>query len=180
MLEQIKSSLARLLGTEEDPRERLRPLWHRTVELARMKHWYANCGVADSVSGRFDMICAVLSVVMIRLEASEMRAESALLAELFVEDMDGQLREFGVNDVVVGKRVGKLMSTLGGRIGAIRAALNDRDQARLVEAMQRNITFSGEGDPQGLAGQLLSLHDTLAQLSDEALIASEFELAEPV
>ena len=78
----------------------------RVVELAREPSYYTDCKVADSVAGRFDLITAILCVVMVRVEASEMRAESALLAELFVEDMDGQLREFGVNDVVVGKRVG--------------------------------------------------------------------------
>jgi cytochrome b pre-mRNA-processing protein 3 len=179
MLEQIKTKLARLLGTEEDPRERLRPLWHRTVELARMKHWYSSCHVADSVSGRFDMICAVLSVIMVRLESSELRSESALLAELFVEDMDGQLREFGVNDVVVGKRVGKLMGTLGGRLGAIRSALAGRDEAKLTEAMQRNITYSDEASPQCVARHILALHEALAKAGDEALIAADFALAEP-
>ncbi len=178
MLEQIKSSLSRLLGTEEDPRESLRPLWHRTVELARLKHWYANCHVEDSVSGRFDMICAVLSVVMVRLEASELRAESSLLAELFVEDMDGQLREFGVNDVVVGKRVGKLMSTLGGRLGAIRSVLNQHDEAKLADAMERNITYTDDGSSQCVAEKLLGLHDALAKVSGEALIAADFELVE--
>lgn len=179
MLKQIKSSLARLLGTESDPREKLRPLWHRTVELARMKHWYASCHVADSVSGRFDMICAVLSVVMVRLEASELRGESALLAELFVEDLDGQLREFGVNDVVVGKRMGKLMSTLGGRLGAIRAALNGRDEVKLADAMERNITYSDEASPECVAKQILALHDALANVSNDELVAADFTLAEP-
>lgn len=179
MLKQIKSSLARLLGTERDPREKLRPLWHRTVELARMKHWYASCHVADSVSGRFDMICAVLSVVMVRLEASELRGESALLAELFVEDLDGQLREFGVNDVVVGKRMGKLMSTLGGRLGAIRAALNGRDEVKLADAMERNITYSDEASPECVAKQILALHDALANVSNDELVAADFTLAEP-
>jgi cytochrome b pre-mRNA-processing protein 3 len=178
MLEQIKSSLARLLGTERDPREQLRPLWHRTVEMARMKSWYADCHVADSVSGRFDMICAILSMVMVRLEASELRAESALLAELFVEDMDGQLREFGVNDVVVGKRVGKLMSTLGGRLGAIRSALVGRDEARLIEAMDRNVTYTDGGSPQCVASRLLTLHDALARIGDLNLVAGTFELEE--
>ena len=91
------SFFSRLLGTAPDPRESVRPLWHRVIELARDPGYYTECKVADSIAGRFDLITAVLSVVMVRVEASEMRAESALLAELFVEDMDGQLREFGVN-----------------------------------------------------------------------------------
>lgn len=135
------SFLSRLLGTAPDPREAVRPLWHRVIELAREPVYYTEARVADSVAGRFDMICIVLSAVMVRLEASDLRAESALLAELFVEDMDGQLREFGVNDVVVGKRIGKLMSVLGGRLGAYRGALNAGDLERLTAAIARNVTL---------------------------------------
>lgn len=168
------SFLSRLLGTAPDPREAIRPLWHRVVEMAREPSYYAECHVADSVGGRFDLITAVLCVVMVRLEASELRAESALLAELFVEDMDGQLREFGVNDVVVGKRMGKLMSVLGGRLGAYRGALNDKDRERLIAAVTRNVTFSEGADEAagaaGVAERLLALSERLAGNSDDELL----------
>lgn len=168
------SFLSRLLGTASDPREGVRPLWHRVIELARDRDFYTQCGVADSVAGRFDMICAVLSAVMVRIEASEMRAESALLAELFVEDMDGQLREFGVNDVVVGKRIGKLMSVLGGRLGAYRGALNAADLDRLAAAIRRNVTFAESADEeagaQAVAERLMKLSERLARFSDADML----------
>ena len=168
------SFLSRLLGTAPDPREAVRPLWHRVIELAREPSYYKDCNVADSVGGRFDLITAVLCVVMVRVEASEMRAESALLAELFVEDMDGQLREFGVNDVVVGKRVGKLMSVLGGRLGAYRGALVDKDRERMIAAVTRNVTFTEGADEAacaaGVADKLLSLCERLATRTDEELL----------
>jgi len=168
------SFISRLLGTEPDPREAVRPLWHRVVELAREPSFYADCGVADSVGGRFDLITAILCTVMVRVEASDMRAESSLLAELFVEDMDGQLREFGVNDVVVGKRIGKLMSVLGGRLGAYRSALNEKDRDKLIAAVTRNVTFGpDQNESTGAAGvtdKLLALSDRLAGFSDEDII----------
>ena len=168
------SFLSRLLGTEPDPREAIRPLWHRVIELAREPSFYADCGVADSVGGRFDLITAVLCTVMVRVEASDMRAESALLAELFVEDMDGQLREFGVNDVVVGKRVGKLMSVLGGRLGAYRTALNEKDRDKLIGAVSRNVTFSESVDEDAgaacVADKLLALSGRLAGFSDQDVL----------
>lgn len=168
------SFLSRLLGTAPDPREGVRPLWHRVVELARDRAYYTECGVADSIGGRFDLITAMVSVMMVRLEASELRGESALLAELFVEDMEGQLREFGVNDVVVGKRVGKLMSVLGGRLGAYRSALNNRDAAKLAGAVQRNVTFA-EGTDEAAASakvsaRLLALFDRLGRFDDAELM----------
>ena len=168
------SFLSRLLGTAPDPREAIRPLWHRVIELAREPSYYADCGVADSVGGRFDLITAVLCTVMTRIEASDMRAESALLAELFVEDMDGQLREFGVNDVVVGKRIGKLMSVLGGRLGAYRSALNEKDRDKLIGAVERNVTFSEDADQAagaaGVADKLLALSERLSGFSDDEML----------
>jgi cytochrome b pre-mRNA-processing protein 3 len=168
------SFLSRLFGTAPDPRETIRPLWHRVVELAREPSYYSDCHVADSVGGRFDLITAVLCVIMVRLEAGEMRAESALLAELFVEDMDGQLREFGVNDVVVGKRMGKLMSVLGGRLGAYRGALVEQDRERMIAAVTRNVTFSEDANEAEsaarVADKLLALCERLATRSDEELI----------
>jgi len=168
------SLLSRLLGTAPDPREGVRPLWHRVIELARDPVYYTDCRVADSVGGRFDMITAVLSAVMVRLEASDLRAESALLAELFVEDMDGQLREFGVNDVVVGKRIGKLMSVLGGRLGAYRGAFNAGDLARLTAAVSRNVTFAQGADEaasaSAVADRMMKLFERLGRFSDAEMI----------
>ncbi|MFM7403830.1 MAG: ubiquinol-cytochrome C chaperone family protein [Erythrobacter sp.] len=168
------SFLSRLLGTAPDPREAVRPLWHRVIELARDPVYYIDCGVADSIAGRFDMITAILSAVMVRIEASEMRAESALLAELFVEDMDGQLREFGVNDVVVGKRIGKLMSVLGGRLGTYRSAFNTGDLDKLTGAVARNVTFAqGTEETAGsraVADRLIKLFERLGRFSDAEML----------
>ncbi|QFT76847.1 ubiquinol-cytochrome C chaperone family protein [Erythrobacter sp. THAF29] len=168
------SFLSKLLGTAPDPREGVRPLWHRVVELAREPSFYTDCKVADTVGGRFDLITAVLCTVMVRVEASDMRSESALLAELFVEDMDGQLRELGVNDVVVGKHVGKLMSVLGGRLGAYRGALVEKDREKLVGAVRRNVNFAEGADEdtaaQCVADKLLALSGRLAGFSDEEIL----------
>ena len=156
------SLIARLLRSRPDPREALRPLWHRVVEVSRERAWYADCGVADTMPGRFDMITAVLALVLLRLERDDDRgAESALLAELFVEDMDGQLRESGVGDIVVGKHIGKLMASLGGRIGAYREALAGKGEAAMAEAVRRNVTLNDGAEPLAVARRLRALADGL-------------------
>lgn len=172
------SFLTKLLGTQNDPREVVRPLWHKVVELTRDPSWYAECRVADTVAGRFDMITAVLSVIVVRMEAEDKHQQSALLCELFVEDMDGQLREFGINDVVVGKHVGKLMSSLGGRLGAYRPALAEADSTKLEAAVTRNVTFTEDGSPTCVANKLQRLHDDLANMDADALIAADFGLGD--
>ncbi|MDE2411668.1 MAG: ubiquinol-cytochrome C chaperone family protein [Sphingomonadales bacterium] len=166
------SLLARLLGTRPDPREALRPLWHRTVEIAREPGWYARGGVADTVAGRFDAITLVLALIMLRMDGhAELKAPSARLTELFVDDMDGQLRQSGVGDLVVGKRIGKLVSVLGGRIEALREALVATDDATLIEAIERNVTLDDNGDPAAIAAELRVLAARLAATTDADLLA---------
>ena len=116
--------LSRLFGSKADDRAPVRELWRRVVELARAREWYADCGIADTMPGRFDALALVLALVLLRMEREEaLIAPSTLLSELFIEDMDGQMRQSGVGDLVVGKRMGKLMGALGGRMAALREAL---------------------------------------------------------
>jgi cytochrome b pre-mRNA-processing protein 3 len=166
------SIISRLLGTQADPRDELRPLWFRVIELSRQPEYYARTGVADTVDGRFDMVVNVLAITMLRMESSSgLNRKSALLTELFVEDMDGQLRESGIGDVVVGKHMGRLMSALGGRLGALRSAITRGDMERLEAALERNVHWGAAPDPRGLAIKLRALYDDLATSSDEDLLA---------
>ena len=165
------SFLSRLFGTQTDPRERLRPLWHRVVEISREPHWYSHSGAADTVAGRFDMIVAVLVLVLLRLEKDRALAPpAALLTELFVEDMDGQLRESGVGDLMVGKHMGRLMGVLGGRLGAFRSGLAGADDAQLAMAVDRNVTLLDGADPTVMARELRKLAGVIAATPESDLL----------
>lgn len=168
------SLFARLFGRNVDSHESVRPLWQRTIALARDPAWYAECGVADTVAGRFDMVSAVLCLIVIRMENSpSLKGESALITELFVSEMDGQLREMGTNDVVVGKRMGKIVSVLGGRMGAYRTALQSSDRlAQLAQVATRNISMNNDGSTDCTADRLIRLHDRLAAMEDAQLMAA--------
>ena len=169
--------LKSLFRTGSDPREALRPLWHRVVENSRDPAFYRDDGVADTVAGRFDMIVAILALVLLRMERDRVLArEAALLTELFVADMDGQLRETGVGDVMVGKHIGKLMSVLGGRLGALREAQASTDPAALEPALARNVTMADDRGTQSLARRLHAFQTRLAGLDSKVLLAGDFAL----
>ena len=168
------SLLSKLFGKPADDRAEVRPLWHRIVALSREPGWYAECGVADTVPGRFDAITLVLSAVLLRMERDPaLIPASALLTELFVEDMDGQLRQSGVGDLVVGKQVGRLMSVLGGRLGAYREALGEATDAALVEAIDRNVSLSEGGEPGLVAARFKALAERIAALPADRLLAGD-------
>jgi cytochrome b pre-mRNA-processing protein 3 len=148
------------------------PLWHRVVEVAREPQWYAKGGVADTIPGRFDCISMVLALVLIRMEREDaLRPLTGRLTEHFVDDMDGQLRQNGIGDLVVGKHVGKLVSALGGRIDAYRAALAGADDAALIEAVSRNITLNEGADSAAIAAELRVLAGAIDQASAADLLA---------
>ena len=171
------SLFSRLFKPQPDPREGLRPLWHRVVELSREPALYRDDGVADTVAGRFDMITAVLALVLLRMERDRVLAgEAALLTELFVADMDGQLRETGVGDLMVGKHIGKLMSVLGGRLGAFRETLAGDDGVAFEAALERNVTMADQRGTAALAARLRAFYTRLCALDSKRLLAGEFEL----
>ena len=170
------SFLARLFSSQPDPRETLRPLWFRTVELSREPALYSDDGVADTVAGRFDMIAAMLALTMLRLERDGLAQENVWLTELFVADMDAQLRETGVGDIVVGKHVGRLVSVLGGRLGAFREALASADGAQLEAALERNVTMADGRTTEALARRLRGFADKLAKQDTDEVLAGRIGL----
>ncbi len=120
-------------------RDRLLPLYHEVVARARHPLWYREGQVPDTVDGRFDMLAAMMSLVLIRLETEpgeQAKHDSVMLTEVFIEDMDESLHQIGIGDYVVGKHVGRMMGALGGRLTAFRQASQDRDFAPPV---RRNI-----------------------------------------
>ncbi len=152
----------RLLGEKSD--EAL-PLYNAVVLRAREEHWYRDGQVPDTVDGRFDMIAAILAFVMLRMEAEPAGGEpAARLAERFVDDMDGQLRELGIGDIIVGKHIGKMMSMLGGRLGAYRDGLAAGD---IGPALVRNLYRGDAPAPDALAhvaAALMTFHAALADV----------------
>lgn len=137
--------LKRLFGSSDDPRSTVRPLYDAIVARGREPAWYLD-GAPDTVDGRFDMIAAILTHVLIRLEKDDSAKQpSVWLAELFVDDMDGQLRQIGIGDVTVGKHVGQMMAALGGRLTAYRSA--GGDVAELRAALVRNLWRTADPGP---------------------------------
>lgn len=155
-------------------RDETAALYAAVVARARETHWYLDGAVADTVDGRFDMIAAVLAMVMLRLESDPAGAAAAThLSEAFVDDMDPQLREIGIGDLLVGKHVGRMMGMLGGRLGAYRDGLAAGD---LKPALVRNL-YRGEA-PEAAAlahveRELLALRQGLDGVSLDRLIAGQ-------
>jgi cytochrome b pre-mRNA-processing protein 3 len=122
----IMKSLMRLFRSEPNIAE---PLYRQVVSKARSPHWYVEGRVPDTMEGRFSVLATMLAITDLRLERGEEEARkvSVGMAECFVHDMDSQLRQDGVGDPVMGKKVGSLVGALGGRVGAWRRAVDGEE-----------------------------------------------------
>ncbi|HEY0043044.1 MAG TPA: ubiquinol-cytochrome C chaperone family protein [Allosphingosinicella sp.] len=174
------SILQRLFGGSQAQGD-LRPLYEAAVAEGRDPAWYLAGGVPDTIDGRFDVIASVVSLILLRFEADgdAARTHGVMLTERFIEDMDGQLREIGIGDVVVGKHMGKMMGALGGRLGAYRSGLageGDAGEGDLHAAVRRNIFRDAAPSEEAVAfvaDRLRRLHEALAATPLEQLLRAE-------
>jgi cytochrome b pre-mRNA-processing protein 3 len=163
----------RIFGAKQQ-RARLQPLYAALVTAARDPSWYREGQVPDTIDGRFDMVAAILSLVLIRLEREEDRHAPTLLTELFIDDMEGTLRQIGIGDLMVGKHVGKMVGALGGRLTAFRAGM--ASDAGLGAAVTRNIFHDSPPSAPALGlvvGRLEALGRAIATQPIERLLDGE-------
>nr|WP_314441396.1 ubiquinol-cytochrome C chaperone family protein [uncultured Sphingomonas sp.] len=163
-------SLMRLFRGEPNVAE---PLYAQVVARAREPHWYVAGRVPDTMEGRFSVLATLLALTDIRLEqgGSDAHKASVGLAECFVHDMDSQLRQDGVGDPVMGKRVGSLVGALGGRVGAWRRAIEGEESWEAVAG--RSLYRDQVPSPEALAysvGELRRYWQALQGRGDEALV----------
>jgi cytochrome b pre-mRNA-processing protein 3 len=118
------------------------------VAAARQAKFYADWGVPDTMEGRFDLQVLHMYLVLVRLGDFGTEAEPLrqALTDRFFAAMDAALREVGVGDLAVGKKVRKMAEAFFGRIKVYSAAIN---QEELRDALTRNIYADANASQSG-------------------------------
>jgi cytochrome b pre-mRNA-processing protein 3 len=150
------------------------------VAQAREPLFYAGLGVPDTVNGRFDMVLLHLWMVLRRLRPVEGGAGlSQALFDHFCGDMDDNLREMGVGDLTVPKRMQKFGEAFYGRAAAYDLALDAGDEA-LAQALCRNILDGRDiGRGRLLAAYADAAISGLAGLEDASILNGSWKFPSP-
>jgi len=122
--------------------EEVQALYSALVAQSRQPVFYTDLEVADTVEGRFDMIVLHAFVVMRRLKegGDEVKDFAQSLYDLMFADFDLNLRELGVGDMGLARRVPKMAEAFYGRITVYEEGLSTSDDdAALKEALDRNL-----------------------------------------
>ena len=175
--------LRRLLSRNAD-QDIARRLYAEAVAAARRPCLSAEMGVPDTVDGRYDLLVAHLHLLLRRLRDGGGRAPrvSQALMDLFVTDMDANLREMGVGDLAVARRVHDTLGGLYGRVKAYDAALDAGDPAELTRVVDRNVfgSVAADGtDPAAIAAYLIAMSGALAGMPIGALLEPGFAFPAP-
>lgn len=149
---------------------------------ARVPALYLDLGVPDTVEGRFEALC--LHVVLVLRALRRLPAPAADVAQDLVnsvfEQLDSSLRELGVGDMGVSKRMKKLAQAFYGRAAAYDAALDAGDVDGLSVTLARNVLAREDaGSARGLAAYVAAADAGLAGTDLDALLATGPLLPDP-
>ena len=152
------------------------------VAQSRQPRFYADWLVPDTVTGRFDMISLhlALQVRRLRAESGERKDFSQAVFDLFFKDMDRSLREMGVGDLGVPKKIQKMGGIFFGLLAALNEAMDRNDAVALEAVLVRNIFDSTAGPhARALADYLIAEDRALAAQPVDAITggAISFEAA---
>ena len=124
-------------------------LYSEIVGQARRPAFYLEGGVADTVDGRFDLVALHAYLVMRRLKTEDDPRAADLSQALFdhmFRDMDNAIREIGVSDLSVGRKVKQMAKAFYGRVAAYDEGL-EKGADVLAAALERNLFRKTDTDP---------------------------------
>lgn len=124
-----------------DPTNNIEAIYGAVVAQARLPDFYADCGVPDTPEGRFDMIVLHLFLLLRRMQmpALEKTGVPRALFDRFCVDLDANLREMGVGDLSIPRRMQKFAEAFYGRSKVYARALEAGDRTGASIAIARNI-----------------------------------------
>ena len=140
----IIQSLEKLF-TRPDENPAVTALYNACIAQARTPEFYKTLAVPDTVDGRFDLLLLHVALVMRRLDGETKQQ----LFDLMFADMDQSLREMGVGDMSIGKRIRPMIGAFYGRSQAYEKALSGSDEM-LAEAITRNVYGKVSASPEVL------------------------------
>jgi cytochrome b pre-mRNA-processing protein 3 len=161
----------------------IQALYGVIVAQARLPSFYARYGVPDTVDGRFDMIVLHLFLLVGRMvgESAPAGALGPALFNRFCVDLDHNLREMGVGDLTVPRRMKSYAEAFYGRSEVYRKALAARDRAALSAALARNVFGREEADDESsrLADYVFGAASALAAQSADVAMRGYLRFPDP-
>jgi cytochrome b pre-mRNA-processing protein 3 len=175
--------IARLFRRGGERAAVIRTLHGRVIAAARAPALYTALGVPDTIEGRFEALCLHAILVLRRLRGLPAPAPEVAqeLVDSVFRQLDASLREMGIGDFGVPKRMKKLAQSFYGRASAYEPGLAAADPVLLAAPLARNVMGSDEpGTAAGLAAYVLAAGRALGAQDLDALLGPGPHLPDPM
>ncbi|KQQ59016.1 MULTISPECIES: ubiquinol-cytochrome C chaperone family protein [Rhizobium/Agrobacterium group] len=151
---------------------------------ARQPGFYLYLNVPDTVMGRFELLAIVMILYFRRTKSSQTSGQEIAqeIIDAFFQDLDHSMRELGIGDQGVPKRMKKFAGMFYGRLESYAAALDGDDVDALAAALARNIYPQSEATPadmRGLATWMMAASDALTAQSEDLIATGQVTLPTP-
>ncbi|MBD0416576.1 ubiquinol-cytochrome C chaperone family protein [Oryzicola mucosus] len=157
-------------------------LYAEIVAAARQPAFYSHWQVPDSPLGRFEMLSLHMFLLQHRLrdENGAAREVAQNLIDEFFLDVDHSLREFGIGDAGVPKRMKKLARMFYGRTASYADAIDASDAPALAAALARNVRPEAKDWPESaeLADYVFRTVHALANQRTDDICSGRLNYAE--
>ncbi len=165
---------------KKDPTaDRANTLYAQIAEQARLPYFFEKWAAPDTVEGRFEILTVHMHLALRRLKRDDKNLSQAVF-DVFFKSMDDAMREMGVGDMAIGRKIRGLAEAFYGRVGVYEEALEGADQEKLADAITRNVfeaeTHVSAGD---IAQYVMACEDAISAQSLSDIIASGFAFTDP-
>ncbi|MGU9980403.1 ubiquinol-cytochrome C chaperone family protein [Phreatobacter sp. HK31-P] len=153
--------------------ETIGTLYGAIVAQARNPLFYSDHGVPDTMQGRFEMVVLHAFLVLYRLkeESEERRELGQALFDLLFLDFDRGLRELGVADTKVPRKIRQMGEAFYGRVQAYDEGLASGEGGALRDALARNVLADPGRDASALAAYVRQAAAAFAASPYESFLA---------
>lgn len=161
-------------------------LFSKIIKQSRISEFYSEFEIEDSLDGRFDLMAVHMIILLDKLDYHNENKKPArlkrILQEIMFDNLDLTLREIGVGDLGVGKKIKVMAEAFYGRMKVYQVAFEKGDTDAISEALLRNL-YRGRTLDKGILSNMSAYvqqqHEKIGNQSISEIMSGKVEFNLP-
>lgn len=161
-------------------------LFNTIIEHSRTIYFYENCAVEDSLDGRFDLMAIHMAIALEKLDHHKEKKfvpeYKRILQEIMFDNLDLTLREIGVGDLGVGKRIKVMAEAFYGRMVAYQKLFAKKNEDEMSETLKRNLYREKAVDEdvlKNMVSYIYEQHEMIMKQDIETILGGNIDFQVP-
>ena len=148
-------------------------LFSLVIKQSRLVVFYEELAVEDNLDGRFDLMSLHMAMILQKLDQNKKSKDATKLKQVFQEimfdNLDLTLREIGVGDMGVGKKIKVMAEAFYGRMIAYQNLFGAKNPEKMLNVLQRNLYRERKVDIEILKTMTKYVYDQYDFVENESI-----------